>query len=107
VVEKKRKDESYLDEEEYFYNLNKELIERKRKELDARRAEQRAKELRAAHWMRCPKCGQKMEEVELSGIMIDRCTGCEGVFFDKGELELLLESKEPKGFLGKMECLFR
>jgi uncharacterized protein len=85
-------------EEEHFYNLNKQLIERKRKELDAKRAEQKKAELKATHWMRCPKCGHQMEEVNHMGIMVDRCTDCSGMYFDKGELELLLQVK-PEGFL--------
>ena len=93
-------------EEEYFYELNKKLIDDKRKALDGKRAEQKKRELREQHWMCCPKCGDKMEEVELLGIMVDRCMACSGVYFDKGELELLLESKEPKGFLKGLKRWF-
>ena len=39
-----------------------------------------------------------MEEIEFLGIMVDRCTMCSSIYFDKGELEILLESKEQKGF---------
>ena len=94
-------------EEEYFYNLNRELIEKKRKELNAQRDEIRNRELKAQHWMCCPKCGQRMEEMELLGIMVDRCKACAGIYFDRNELELLLESKEPKGFLTGLRRLFR
>ncbi|MGD2125359.1 MAG: zf-TFIIB domain-containing protein [Desulfobacteraceae bacterium] len=104
---KERQDKAYSGEEQYFYNLNKELIDRKRKELNAQRAEQRARELKAQHWMCCPKCGQQMEEIELLGIMVDRCNSCSGIYLDKGELELLLQSKEPKGFLGGLSQLFK
>jgi hypothetical protein len=95
------------EEEAYFYNLNKDLIERKRKELNAQRAEQRSRELKAQHWMCCPKCGEQMEEIELLGIMVDRCINCAGIYFDRGELELLLESDEPKCFLGSLKHLCR
>jgi predicted anti-sigma-YlaC factor YlaD len=100
------RDQGRTKEEEYFYNLNKRLIDHKRKALDGQRAEQREKELVEKHWMCCPKCGNKMEEIGLLGIMVDRCTHCSGVYFDKGELELLLESKEPKGFLGGLRRWF-
>lgn len=98
-------DKGYDKEEEYFHRKNKELIEAKRTALDAARAEQEARELRERHWMRCPKCGQQLHEEELSGIKVDRCGGCGGVFFDAGELELLLASQEPQGFLAGMRRL--
>ncbi len=90
-------------EEKYFYNLNKELIDRKRKELDANKA---SAQNTHPHWMKCPKCGSSMEEVELTGIKVDKCVGCEGIYFDNGELQILIESKEPKGFLGTLKKLF-
>lgn len=99
-------DTGYDKEEEYFYRQNKQLIEKKRAELDARRAEQKTRELQAKHWMRCPKCGHEMEEVEMAGLKVDRCTSCHGLFFDPGELEILLEAKEPKGFLSGLRRVF-
>ena len=38
----------------------------------------------------CPKCGETTDAVNYggdSGIIIDRCTGCDGFWLDKGELE--------------------
>lgn len=106
MLKEDAKERGGLTEEEYFYKLNKKLIDQKRKALDGLRAEQREKELKEQHWMCCPKCGNRMEEVELLGIMVDRCMDCSGVYFDKGELELLLESKEPKGFLKGLKRWF-
>jgi Zn-finger nucleic acid-binding protein len=37
----------------------------------------------------CPKCGAALEELPFSSktnFLVDRCTGCEGIFFDAGEL---------------------
>jgi hypothetical protein len=92
----------YDKEDEYFYRKNRELIDKKRAELDALRQQQESEQLKQVHWMRCPKCGREMAEEALSGLKVDRCSGCGGVFFDAGELELLLESQEPAGFLGAM-----
>lgn len=39
--------------------------------------------------MRCPKCRSDMEQVEHEGTEIDRCTLCNGIWFDAGEMELL------------------
>ncbi len=41
----------------------------------------------------CPKCGNPWRSFERSGIVIDQCTGCRGVFLDRGELERLVESE--------------
>ncbi|NRA47346.1 MAG: zf-TFIIB domain-containing protein [Oligoflexales bacterium] len=39
-----------------------------------------------------------MKEVNLKGIMIDKCTNCHGIYFDQGELETLLQSEQQKRF---------
>lgn len=97
----------YDREEEFFYKKNKELIEKMRSGLDAKRAEQEAQAPENPHWMKCPKCGQDLEEVDLTGIKVDQCTNCLGIYFDKGELELLIGAQEPKGFLGGLKRLFK
>ena len=89
----------YDKEEEYFYRKNQELLAKKRAELDAQRQSQESAQLRELHWMRCPKCGHELVEEERSGIKVDRCKRCGGVFFDQGELDLLLQAEEPAGFL--------
>jgi Zn-finger nucleic acid-binding protein len=96
-------DQGYDKEEEYFFRKNKELLEKKRAELDAARRQQESEQLKETHWMRCPKCGHEMGEEELAGIKVDRCGNCGGVFFDVGELDLLLQSQEPAGFLGGLK----
>lgn len=97
-------DKGYNKEEEYFYKLNKELIEKRRRELDAQRKTQPQTH---PHWMKCPKCGADMAEIERQGIKVDQCGGCGGIYFDRGELELLLDTKEQKGFLGGLKSLFK
>jgi uncharacterized protein with PIN domain len=72
-------------EDEYFVKLDSDLINEQRRKLDA----ERARAERASHYMRCPKCGAKLEEVEFHHIKIDKCTECGGVWFDKGEVEML------------------
>jgi len=46
---------------------------------------------------RCPRCGRKMERVDVGGkirVEIDRCRRGHGLWFDKGELKALIESYE-------------
>ena len=39
----------------------------------------------------CPKCGEPWRSFERGGVTVDQCTGCRGVFLDRGELERLTE----------------
>jgi Zn-finger nucleic acid-binding protein len=41
--------------------------------------------------MRCPSCGSELVELERSGVRIDACRQCRGVWLDRGELERILE----------------
>ncbi len=39
----------------------------------------------------------------ISGIEVERCTSCEGIFFDRGELEqLLLKHEDRRGFFRRL-----
>lgn len=42
--------------------------------------------------MTCPKCHAKMRQFERSGVTIDQCTECRGIFLDRGELEHLIDA---------------
>jgi len=95
------KDEAKKKEDHWFRERDRELITKHRKDREERmKAESekaQAAELEALkkqHWMCCPKDGHPMEEVDLDGILIDRCTFCDGIYFDAGELEELLLKKE-------------
>ena len=39
----------------------------------------------------CPKCDARLRRFERSGVVIERCSHCRGVFLDRGELEHLIE----------------
>jgi Zn-finger nucleic acid-binding protein len=43
--------------------------------------------------MTCPKCRGEMRMYERSGVTIDQCTECRGIFLDRGELEKLFEAE--------------
>jgi len=100
------KKSGYGKEEEYFFKLNQKLIEERRKKLDAQKSSQATAQRANPHWMKCPKCGADMKEIALAGIQVDQCGGCQGIYFDQGELETLMESREPKGFLQSLKRLF-
>ncbi len=64
-------------------------------------AEQRR--LKELHWMRCPKCGQKLAAEHHGRVEIDLCPGCRGLWLDANELETIMGS--GSGFLHS--CLMR
>ncbi|MFJ8581506.1 zf-TFIIB domain-containing protein [Micromonospora sp. NPDC093277] len=41
----------------------------------------------------CPKCHGEMRQYERSGVIIDQCGECRGIFLDRGELEKLFEAE--------------
>jgi hypothetical protein len=93
-------------EDEYFV---REDAEKKRKiALQARHEMEDAEKnrLKALHWMRCPKCGMEMHEVNLRGVHVDVCFSCNGVFLDKGDLEHM-EKPEHRGVMSAILNWFK
>ena len=92
-------------EEEYFarmeYETRKKLEEEKHKKL----AEEEKKRLKELHYMRCPKCGMELIEIDYKGIKIDKCSECEGIWLDAGELEAV--AKLEKSGLDKLFSVFK
>lgn len=43
--------------------------------------------------MTCPKCQGQLRQYERSGVTVDQCTECRGVFLDRGELERLIDAE--------------
>jgi len=41
----------------------------------------------------CPKCGSPMRSYERNRVHVDQCTGCGGLFLDRGELEALVAAE--------------
>lgn len=87
-----------------FFEANKELLKRRRKEVDD--AVEAEDDLRPLNWMKCPNCGSGMQQVELWKIKLEKCTQCRGVFFDSRELQTLLESNAQDDFLNSLKILF-
>jgi hypothetical protein len=92
-------------EEEYMarmeYEKRKKLEEEKHKKL----AEEEKKRLKELHYMRCPKCGMELIEIDYKNIKIDKCSECEGIWLDAGELEAV--SKLEKTGLDKLFGVFK
>jgi len=83
-------------EEEYFARLEferrKKLEEQKRAQIEA----EEKKRLKELHYMHCPKCGMKLIEIDYKGIAVDKCSSCEGIWLDAGELEAVSKLEKIK-----------
>lgn len=78
-------------ENQYFYNLEKEQIERMR-------ASAREKLIREACHNRCPKCGEPIEAREFRGVPLDQCPGCGGIWLGPKDLQILAEKDHRTWF---------
>jgi ribosomal protein L37AE/L43A len=87
------KDQGYSKEDEYFHRKDQELIAKLREKAQIERDQREADNKKKEYWMRCPKCGSTMAEEKYEAVLVDRCGACGGVYFDGGELELVLKAK--------------
>jgi hypothetical protein len=83
------------------FERKKKIEEEKHKKL----GEEEKKRLKELHYMRCPKCGMELIEIDYKGIKIDECSECEGIWLDAGELEAV--SKLEKTGLDKLFSMFK
>lgn len=92
-------------EEEYVarteFEKKKKLEEEKHRKL----AGEEKNKLKELHHMRCPKCGMELIEIDYKNIKIDKCSECEGIWLDAGELEAV--SKLEKGGLDRLFSVFK
>ena len=98
-------------EDAWFQENERELLEaarvarqKREQERSARAQADERQRLKDLHHMKCPKCGHDMKEEALEAVTVDRCTFCEGIYLDAGELEQIFLKKEEdrKGFFRKL-----
>ena len=91
-----------LKEEHHFREQDRELIAKLRAKADEERRQRERAHHQKLHWMRCPKCGQEMQEVQRGPLFVDQCAECGGLYFDAGELEILLAAEQEDSLLGRL-----
>ena len=94
-------------EQEYFLKLELEKLREAQKAHAAKQQEAEKQKQKELHWMRCPKCGCELKEIEYRTIKVDYCGGCGGSFFDSGEITSLLKLEGEQHVLGKFLGLFK
>jgi Transcription factor zinc-finger len=105
---KKTEDEWFVrHESEMLEGLKRERV-RREKEMAELMKQEEARKRKELHWMKCPKCGSDLKEEDVTGITIDKCTFCEGIFLDRNELDelLLKRDHEKQSFLGRVFSMF-
>ncbi len=98
-------------EDEWFHRNEQKLIQEAKARHSAQQQateDKQREELRKQHWMKCPKCGDSLQEIEYVGIKVDKCVHCQGIFFDAMELDelLLKQQEERKSFFRQLTGLF-
>jgi Zn-finger nucleic acid-binding protein len=93
-------------EEEYFVREDAEKKRRIAQEMKKAMADEQQKALRELHYMHCPKCGMKMQEVRLRNLDVDACFSCGGVFLDKGEMDIIA-APQQKGIMAAILNWFK
>jgi uncharacterized protein len=94
-------------EEGWFRQNEARLIEEARQRRAKAESEQRNQQIdsqRVQHWKKCPKCGSDMHTETIEGVDVEKCSNCEGIFFDRGELETLLlrHDEHRRGFFRRL-----
>ena len=98
-------DKPSRNEDEYFARQE---IERRKlwaKEQAAKMAVDEKENLKKAHWMKCPKCGMDLQEIDLHGVKVDQCAHCGGIFLDASEIDQL--AKHDEGVMSRVFSIFR
>ena len=92
-------------EEEYIARKEFDRKQKIKAEISKKLAKEEKLKLKELHHMRCPKCGMELVEIEYRAIMVDKCSGCEGIWLDAGELESVV--KLGKTNLGNLFSAFK
>ena len=92
-------------EDEYFARQELERRQKWAQEQAAKMAIEEKERVKQAHWMKCPKCGMDLQEIELHGVKVDQCANCGGIFLDAGELDQL--EKHDSGVMNRVFSIFR
>ena len=91
-------------EEEYVARMEFERRKKTEEEKHKKLREEEKKKLKELHYMRCPKCGMELIEIDYKGIEVDKCSECGGIWLDAGELDAV--SKLEKTGLDKLFSVF-
>jgi len=93
-------------EDEYFARQELERRKKWAQEQATKMATDEKDRLKQEHWMKCPKCGMDLKEIEVHGVKVDQCAHCGGIFLDAGEMEQIAKQSDS-GVMGRVFSMFR
>src|SRR2546423_1387079 len=73
-------------EDFYFAAKDRELIEEARADVQTAASAAQAERART-----CPKCAGSFESYRFMEVIVDRCRKCEGIWLNKGQLEIIFK----------------
>jgi hypothetical protein len=88
-------------ENEWAHRQEAEKLKTMREQAAAETDASEKQRLKQLHWMRCPKCGLELAEIDFRGVLVEACFACGGLFFDAGEVEKLTRD-EPEGVFDRL-----
>lgn len=92
-------------EDEYFARIEKEMKKQIKEQKKKQASKEERDKLRELHFMKCPKCGMDLIEIDFKGIKIDECSVCRGMWLDAGEFDAL--AKIDKTVLKRLFNVFK
>ena len=82
-------------EEEYFVRIEQELRQQREEQKKKQASKEEREKLKELHFMKCPKCGTDLIEIDFKGIRIDECSSCRGMWLDAGEFDAVAKIEKP------------
>jgi Zn-finger nucleic acid-binding protein len=98
VLKPSEKEEAFFARQEF--EQKKKIEEEKQKKL----AEDQKKKEKELHFMKCPKCGMDLIEIDYKSIKVDKCSSCEGIWLDAGEMDAVA-TMDKTGLESSSACL--
>ncbi len=82
-------------EDEYFARIEQEMKKKIKEQKRQQTSREERDKLRQLHFMKCPKCGMDLIEIDFKGLKIDECTECRGLWLDAREFDALVKIDKP------------
>ncbi len=82
-------------EDEYFARIEQEMKKKIAERTSGQASKEEREKLRRLHFMKCPKCGMDLIEIDFKGMKIDECSGCRGMWLDAGEFDAMGKIEKP------------
>ena len=94
-------------ENEYFAKERTEEMRRAALLAKKAMASEQQRALKEVHFMHCPNCGMKMQDVSLGDLgKVSACFSCNGVFLDRSHLKVIA-APQQKGIMAAILNWFK